>query len=375
MRDELLTHAKRIVVKIGSSIIASRATGLRPEQIERLADELAALRASGREVLVVSSGAIVSGIKKLQLKEYPKSLPVKQAAAAVGQSRLIWAYEKAFERLGIQVAQVLLTHQDLADRRRFLNARYTLTALIGFGILPIINENDTVAVEEIRVGDNDTLASEVAHLIDADLLVILSDVDGLYTEDPRKNPSATLISLIPEITEEVERRAGVSGTFEGTGGMATKVRAAKKVGEYGVSTLIVNGERAGLLPSVLAGGPGGSLFLARERRLNSRKHWIAFTLRARGQVRLDQGAVDALTQRGKSLLASGIVEVTGQFEAGDPVSCLDADGKEFAKGLVNFSSDLLSRMKGLKTHDIQLQIGPQEYEEVIHRDNLVILQT
>ena len=373
MRDELLTHAKRIVVKIGSSLIASRATGLRPEQIERLADELAALKTGGREVLVVSSGAIVSGIKKLQLKDYPKTLPVKQAAAAVGQSRLMWAYEKAFERLGIQVAQILLTHQDLADRRRFLNARYTLTALIGFGVLPIINENDTVAVEEIRVGDNDTLASEVAHLVDADLLVILSDVDGLYTEDPRRTPSATLIPLIPDITEDIERRAGISSTFEGTGGMATKVRAAKKVGEYGVSTLIVNGERAGLLPSVLAGGPGGSLFLARERRFNSRKHWIAFTLRPRGQVRLDPGAVEALTKRGKSLLASGIIDVTGQFEAGDPVSCLNADGKEFAKGLVNFSSDLLTRMKGLKTQDIQQQIGPQEYEEVIHRDNLVLL--
>ena len=373
MRDELLTHAKRIVVKIGSSLIASRATGLRLEQIDRLAEELSLLRARGKEVLVVSSGAIVSGIKKLQLKTYPKSLPVKQAAAAVGQSRLMWAYEKAFERLDIQVAQVLLTHQDLADRRRFLNARYTLTALIGFGVLPIINENDTVAVDEIRVGDNDTLASEVAHLVDADLLVILSDVDGLFTEDPRKNPSATLISLIPDITDDIQQRAGMSSTFEGTGGMATKVRAAKKVGEYGVSTLIVNGEQAGLLPSVLAGGPGGSLFLAHERRLNSRKHWIAFTLRPRGHVRLDPGAVEALTSRGKSLLASGILEVTGQFEAGDPVSCLNPDGKEFAKGLVNFSSDLLGRMKGLKTQDIQQQIGPQEYEEVIHRDNLVIL--
>jgi glutamate 5-kinase len=373
MRDEILARAKRIVVKIGSSLIASRATGLRPDHIERLADEIAEIRAGGREVLVVSSGAIVSGIKKLQLKEYPKSLPVKQAAAAVGQSRLMWAYEKAFERMGIQVAQILLTHQDLADRRRFLNARYTLGALIGFGVLPIINENDTVAVDEIRVGDNDTLASEVAHLVDADLLVILSDVDGLYTEDPRKNPAATLISLIPDITEDIERRAGVSGTFEGTGGMATKVRAAKKVGEYGVPTLIVNGQQAGLLSSVLAGGTGGSLFLARERRLNSRKHWIAFTLRPRGHVRLDQGAVDALVQRGKSLLASGIIEVTGNFEAGDPVGCLNADGREFAKGLVNFSSDLLRRIKGLKTQDIQREVGPQEYEEVIHRDNLVIL--
>jgi len=373
MRDEILTRAKRIVIKIGSSLIASRATGLRPEQIERLADEIAALRTGGRDILVVSSGAIVSGIKKLALKDYPKNLPVKQAAAAVGQSRLMWAYEKAFERMGIQVAQILLTHQDLADRRRFLNARYTLTALIGFGIIPIINENDTVAVEEIRVGDNDTLASEVAHLVDADMLVILSDVDGLYTEDPRKNPNAALIDLIPDITEDIERRAGVSSTFEGTGGMATKIRAAKKVGEYGVPTLIINGERDGLLSHVLSGGSGGSLFLARERRLNSRKHWIAFTLRSRGHVRLDQGAVDALVMRGKSLLASGIVEVSGTFEAGDPVSCLDPGGKEFAKGLVNFSSDLLQRVKGLKTQDIGRQIGPQEYEEVIHRDNLVLL--
>ena len=300
--------------------IASRGEGLRPEQIDGWLTKSLFLRASGKEVLVVSSGAIISGSRKLQLKTYPKSLPVKQAAAAVGQSRLIWAYEKAFERLGIQVAQVLLTHQDLADRRRFLNARYTLTALIGFGVLPIINENDTVAVDEIRVGDNDTLAGEVAHLVDADLLVILSDVDGLYTEDPRKNPSATLISLIPDITDDIQQRAGMSSTFEGTGGMATKVRAAKKVGEYGVSTLIVNGEQAGLLSSVLAGGPGGSLFLAHERRLNSRKHWIAFTLRPRGNVRLDPGAVEALISRGKSLLASGILEVTGQFEAGDPVS-------------------------------------------------------
>jgi glutamate 5-kinase len=373
MRDELLRQAKRVVVKIGSSLIASRGSGLRPEQIERFAVELAALQTGGREILIVSSGAIVSGIKKLQLKEYPKSLPVKQAAAAVGQSQLMWAYERSFERLGVKVAQVLLTHHDLADRRLFLNARHTLAALIGFGVIPIVNENDTVAVDEIRVGDNDTLASEVAHLVDADLLVILSDVDGLYSEDPRKNSSATLIPLIPEITEDIERRAGVSSTFEGTGGMATKVRAAKKVAEYGVATLILNGEKAGLLPTVMAGGEGGSLFQAKRRRLTSRKHWIAFTLRPRGTVRLDQGAVDALTQRGKSLLASGIVEVLGQFEAGDPVNCLAPDGKEFAKGLVNFSSELLTRMKGLKTQDIQQHLGTQEYEEVIHRDNLVIL--
>ncbi|HEX9154225.1 MAG TPA: glutamate 5-kinase [Nitrospira sp.] len=373
MRDEILKQAKRIVVKIGSSLVSSREAGLQPERIDRLADEIAALRSSNRELLIVSSGAIISGIKKLALKDYPKSLPIKQAAAAVGQSRLMWAYEKSFERLGLRVAQILLTHQDLADRRRFLNARHTLAALIDFGVIPIINENDTVAVEEIRVGDNDSLAAEVAHLVDADLLVILSDVDGLFTEDPRKNPSAQLIPVITEITEDIERRAGVSTTFEGTGGMATKVRAAKKVGEYGVATLILNGQQAGLLPTVLSGGDGGSLFLAKERRLTSRKHWIGYTLRPRGTITLDQGAVEALAKRGKSLLASGILNVTGLFEAGDPVSCLDQDGKEFAKGLVNFSSDTVGKIKGLRTAEIQQQLGPQEYEEVIHRDNLVIL--
>ena len=374
MRNEVLTQATRIVVKIGSSLVSSREAGLEPDRIDRLAEDLAALRGAGRDVLVVSSGAIVSGIKKLSLKEYPKSLPVKQAAAAVGQSRLMWAYEKSFERLGIKVAQILLTHHDLADRRRFLNARHTLATLIGFQVIPIINENDTVAVDEIRVGDNDTLAAEVAHLVDADLLVILSDIDGLFTEDPRKNPSAELIPLIAEITDDIERRAGISTTFGSTGGMATKVRAAKKVGEYGVATLIVNGQTKGLLPHILLGdNPGGSLFLPKARRMNSRKHWIGYTLRARGAISLDQGAVDALTKRGKSLLASGIVTVTGSFEAGDPISCPDPDGKEFAKGLVNCSWDTLMKIRGLKTVEIQQRLGPQEYEEVIHRDNLVIL--
>jgi glutamate 5-kinase len=372
VRDQVLTQAKRLVIKIGSSLVASRETGLSSDRIQRLAAEIAACKV-GREILVVSSGAIVSGIKKLELREYPKSLPVKQAAAAVGQSRLMWAYEKAFERLGLKVAQILLTHQDLADRRRFLNARHTLQTLIGFGVIPIINENDTVAVDEIRFGDNDALAAQVAHLIDADLLIILSDVDGLFTEDPRQTPSASLIPVIHEITDDIERRAGVSSTFEGTGGMATKVRAAKKVADYGVPTLVLNGTTPQLLSSVLAGHPGGSLFLARARRMNSRKHWIAFTLRSRGQITLDDGAVEALARRGKSLLATGIQSIEGRFDAGDPVSCLDRQGKEFAKGLVNFSAEILANIKGLKTADIQKLPGLQDYEEVIHRDNLVLL--
>jgi glutamate 5-kinase len=372
MRDQVLKQARRIVIKIGSSLVAARGSGLRSDRIDRVAEEVAAIK-EGRDLLLVSSGAIVSGIEKLGLKTYPKRLPVKQAAAAVGQSRLMWAYERAFERLQQKVAQVLLTHQDLADRRRFLNSRHTLTALLEFGVIPIINENDTVSVDEIRFGDNDTLAAQVAHLVDADLLIILSDVDGLFDEDPRRNPSATLVSLVSEITPDIERRAGDSSSFEGTGGMASKVQAAKKVGEYGVATLIINGEKPGLLPAVFDGVEAGTFFLPRGRRLTSRKHWIAFTLRAKGELTLDAGAVEALARRGKSLLPSGIIEVRGAFEPGDAVSCLDPQGREFAKGLVNFSAETLQKIKGLKTAEAHQIVGAQEYEEVIHRDNLVIL--
>lgn len=374
MRQQLLTQAKRVVVKVGSSLIASREEGLLEDRLGRVTGELSSIKQQGRELILVTSGAIVSGIKKLGLAGYPRSLPVKQAAAAVGQSRLMWAYEKAFAQHGHRVAQILLTHQDLADRRRFLNARHTLLALLGFGVVPVINENDTVAVDEIRFGDNDTLAGQVAHLVDADLLVILSDVDGLYTADPRQHADATLIAEIPEVTEAIQRLAGDSSTFEGTGGMITKVRTARKVAEYGVATLLLNGGTPGLLATVLAGAAGGSLFYPQAQPLSSRKHWIAFTLRPRGQVTLDDGAVDALVTRGKSLLASGIVSVGGTFEVGDAVICQDASGREFAKGLVNFSSETLARIKGMKTAEIRTQLGQQEYEEVIHRDNLVILR-
>jgi glutamate 5-kinase len=373
MRHQVLTQTKRVVVKVGSSLLASRASGLQLDRIERLADDLCAIKANGRDVLLVSSGAIVSGVQKLGLASYPKSLPLKQAAAAVGQSRLMWAYEKAFERLGVHVAQILLTHQDLADRRRFLNARHTLSALLNHGVLPIINENDTVSVEEIRFGDNDTLAAEVAHLVDADLLIILSDVDGVFTDDPRRNASATCIPLIAEISPEIERLAGGTSKEEGTGGMATKIQAAKKVAAYGVATLIMNGQTPGLLPVALQGQELGTLILPHGQQLSSRKQWIAHTLRAKGQLTLDEGAIDALVQRGKSLLPSGIIHVNGIFDSGDAVLCTDCRGKEVAKGLINFSSALLGKIKGLKTMDIKKAVGDQEYEEAIHRDNLVIL--
>ncbi len=373
MRHRILKEARRVVLKVGSSLVASKGLGLHTERLERLAAELAELKTQNRDILMVSSGAIVSGIEKLGLKEYPKSLPIKQAAAAVGQSRLMWAYEKAFEKEGVKVAQVLLTREDLTNRARFLNSRHTLTALLGFGVVPIINENDTVAVEEIRFGDNDSLAGMVAHLVDADLLVILSDVEGLYTEDPRKNPKATLISVVAEVTDEIERRAGGTASFEGTGGMRTKVMAAKTAASYGVATVILSGERTGQLTALFDGKDVGTLFLPKDQQLTSRKHWIAYTVKAKGRIALDAGAVDALTRRGKSLLPSGITAVDGEFEAGDSVACTDGQGREIAKGLVNYSSAAISKIKGLKSADIQQTLGYKDYDEVIHRDNLVIL--
>ena len=373
MQNQLLTRTKRLVVKIGSSLVTSRGKGLRLDHISSLSKDLTALQGGNREVVVVSSGAIVSGIEQLELKSYPHALPLKQAAAAVGQSRLMRAYEKSFEKLGFKVAQILLTHQDLADRKRFLNARHTLTSLIRFGVIPIINENDTVSVDEIQFGDNDTLAAQVAHVVDADLLVILSDVDGLYTADPRQDPSATLIPVVKEITKDIEQRAGTSRTEESTGGMITKVQAAKQAAQFGVSTLIINGETPGLLPRALKGEPSGTFFMPNNRRLQSRKQWIAFTLRPKGHIILDDGAVQALQHRGKSLLPSGILEVKGEFQPGDSVICADQQGKEFGKGLVNYSSHTLRYIKGQKTSEVLKMTGNQEYEEVIHRDNLVIL--
>jgi len=373
MRDKLISTARRLVFKIGSSIVASRTSGLRIEQIQRLSKELADLKIRQRELVIVTSGAILAGIDKLKLKHYPQTLPLKQATAAAGQSHLMHAYEKSFQEKGQKVAQVLLTHQDLANRKRFLNARHTLTTLLDLHVIPIVNENDTVSVEEIQFGDNDTLAGQVAHLIDADLLVILSDVDGLFTEDPRLNPQAELIAEVQEITPDIAQRAGVSRTQESRGGMVTKVQAAKHAAQFGVPTLIMNGERPDVFAHICDGGKGGTLFLPQSRRLQSRKHWIAFTLRAKGNLVLDEGAVQALKERGKSLLPSGILEVRGDFLPGDPVSCLDPNGKEFAKGLVNVSSQTLEKIKGHKTSDIEQKFGAQEYEEVIHRDNLAIL--
>jgi glutamate 5-kinase len=372
MHQQVLTACKRLVVKIGSSLVASPNGGLRLDRIGRLAEEFGGLQAQNRQLVLVSSGAIVAGISHLALKSYPQEVPLQQAAAAVGQSRLMRAYEMAFEKPGCKIAQILLTHQDLADRRRFLNARHTLTTLVQLGVIPIINENDTVATEEIRFGDNDALAGQIAHLVDADLLVILSDVNGLYEEDPHLNPSAKLIPMVPTITKQIENLAGASRTQASRGGMVTKIRAAKQAGRFGVPTLLLNGETPNALGKALEGNSSGTFFVSNQSSLTHRKQWIAFTLRPKGEITLDEGAVAALVIRGKSLLPSGILSVKGTFLPGDPVSCTTGEGIVFAQGLSNYSAESLQRIKGKQTSEIQQLLGALEYEEVIHRDNLAL---
>ncbi len=372
-RTTLLAKARRLIVKVGSAVIAPAEKGLQIPRIERLALEVSDLCREGYEVILVSSGAIAAGVRKLGLAGKPATIPLKQAAAAIGQSSLLWAYERSFATHGRKVAQVLLTREDLANRHRFLNARNTLLTLLEHDVVPIINENDTVAVEEIRFGDNDTLAALVTNLVGADLLILLSDIEGLYTIDPRKDRRGTLLPLVERVTAEIEAIAGGSGGPEGTGGMASKVQAAKRAAVSGAATAILNGKRAGLLKAFLRGEEVGTLFLPRESRLTSRKHWIAYTLTPKGRIVLDKGAKAAILKGGKSLLPSGILRVEGRFAVGDAVLCVDEAGEAFAKGLINYPSAEVGQICGAKSSEIARILGYSAGDEVIHRDNLVLL--
>ncbi|HEY5648687.1 MAG TPA: glutamate 5-kinase [Nitrospiria bacterium] len=373
-RQPYLNAVKRVVVKIGSNLIASRDQGLNHSRLESLARELGELRNQKYDIIVVTSGAILAGLEKLGIHPRPKSMPIKQAAAAVGQSRLMWAYEKAFEGQGLHVAQVLVTQDDLSDRRRFLNSRNTVTTLLRMGVIPIINENDSVVVDEIRFGDNDTLAGMVAHLVDAQLLIVLSDVEGLYTDDPRRNPEARLISDVSKVDSNILKIAGESSSGEGTGGMRSKVKAAIKAGEYGVPTVIAGGRRTGVITEVLKGNAIGTIILPGSGKRQSRKQWIAQASRARGRIMLDEGAVEAICEKGRSLLPSGVKNVEGEFKAGDTVSCTDSHGREIARGLVNYPSPEVLKIKGLRSSEIKKTLGYKDYDEVIHRDNLVVFK-
>jgi len=373
VRKKTLGKARRIVVKVGSSILASAERGLHHEVFSHLAKEISELKHQGYEIVLVSSGAIAAGMEKLGYKTRPQSITQKQAAAAVGQSRLINIYEDYFSRQQQMVAQILLTHDDLSHRRRFLNARNTLLTLLELGIIPIINENDTVVVDEIKFGDNDNLSALITNLIEADLLIILTNIEGLCDADPRDHPDARCIPLVEDIDADMEGIVGVSTSATSVGGMASKIQAAKKATRFGIPTVIASGTRKEVLHQILKGKEIGTLILPKAETLSSRKHWIAFNLKPKGDVIVDEGAKKAVVQRGKSLLPSGVVKVRGEFDRGDSVSCIGPRGKEFARGLVNYSALELERIKGLKTDEIESVLGYKYSDEVIHRDDLVVL--
>jgi len=372
LRERYLRGCRRLVVKVGSGVIAHPQGGLREEVVSSLAQDLADLRNQGMEVILVSSGAVAAGMGVLGLRERPRSIPVKQACAAVGQARLMWAYERHFERWGQRVAQVLLTRDDLEHRRRYLNARNTLFTILKMGVIPVINENDTVMVEEIKFGDNDNLSSLVAMLAEAHLLVILSTVEGLYTCDPSRG-EATLLKEVRSINGELEKCDVRGLSSVGTGGMASKVEAIKKAVASGIPALIARGDEPRVLARIVGGEDVGTFFLPREERLVGRKRWIGYTLHPLGTLVIDNGAVEALVKRGKSLLPRGVLEVRGTFDMGDPVSCVDGEGREVARGLVNYSSAEIEKIKGVHSSKIQEVLGYHHSDEVIHRDNLVVL--
>lgn len=364
-------RARRVVVKIGSNVLTA-AGGLNLRVLRQIARQVSRLMDEGREVILVSSGAMASGIRKVGLDRRPEALPQRQAVAAVGQAGLILEFEKAFERHGRLAAQILLTAEDLVSRKRYLNARNTLNTLLGWGIVPVINENDTVSVEEIKLGDNDHLAAMITLLMDAGLLVVLSDIDGLFDEDPRANPHARLIPVVRVVNRATEQAAGrMPGPF-GTGGMLSKINAARKVNAAGVPMVIARGGTPDILLKLFRGEEHGTYFVPRREKLTSRKSWIAFSLKPKGELAIDAGARAAVVGRGKSLLPSGITAVRGDFSVGAPVELRGADGEPVGVGLVNYSAADIRRIMGLKTQHILQVLGAKPYDEVVHRDNLVV---
>ncbi len=377
LRQRFIKKAGRIVVKVGSAVVAggaARGAGKRKstDAFRAIAEGIGEARKRGREAALVSSGAIAMGLKRLGISSRHMSIPERQAVAALGQGSLMALYDSAFSKLGMKAAQILLTQDDLSDRRRFLNARNTLFTLFRLGVVPVINENDTVAVEEIKFGDNDNLSALVTNLIEADLLIILTDMDGVYDRDPARHPDAERFSVIENVDRlDIEWTEDTSDL--GTGGIRSKLDAARKAAHFGAATVVASGFSPGVIAAILDCEDVGTLILPREDRLTSRKHWIAFSTRPTGRIFVDDGAKEALVKRGKSLLPSGIKRVDGSFDAGEVIHCVDLGGMEFARGLVNYSSAEIDRIKGLRTSDIEKVLGYRVYDEVIHRDNLVVL--
>ena len=375
-RLKLTSSAVRIVIKVGTSTLTHPNGRLYFQRMDALARQLTDLRNSGREVVLVSSGAVGAGLGRLGICEKPKTMPARQAAAAVGQGLLMQIYTKIFGEYNQVVAQVLLTREDLDQRLRYLNARNTLNTLLGYGVIPIINENDTVATDELdylHFGDNDKLSALVASAIGADLLILLSDIDGLYDRDPRRFPEASRIDLIDEITPEITAGAGGAGTARGTGGMTSKLEAAKIITHSGSSMILADGSTENIIDRIIKGETIGTLFMPRESSLLERKRWMAFAGCPMGSLKVDEGATEALLERGKSLLPSGIVDVIGEFNPGDLVRVVDGSDREIARGLSNYGTSDLRRIIGRKSSEITHILGYKFYDEVIHRNNLVCL--
>ena len=364
--------AKRIVVKVGSGVLTED-NGLNLKALRSISRQICQLADRGLEIILVSSGAMASGIKKIGLSKRPDEIPKRQAIAAVGQAGLIMEYEKSFARYNKKVAQILLTSDDLVNRKRYLNARNTLCTLLSWQVIPIINENDTVVVEEIKFGDNDNLAAMITLLMDADILINLTDIDGLYTGDPRKNQNAELISVVTTIKKDIEKYASDIPGPLGTGGMLSKIKAAKKVTAAGIPMLIARGEKHDILIKLFAGKEHGTFFIPKKEKLANRKCWIAFTLKPKGTIMIDDGAAAAILKSGKSLLPSGIVRVDGEFSVGAAVEFKRENNDEIlGTGLVNYCASDIRKIMGLKSGKIKKYLGHKSYDEVIHRDNLAI---
>ena len=385
VRKEILKGLKRVVIKVGSSIITKRekrnnewANELNANNVRLLARTIRQIVDQNCEVVLVSSGAIMAGRERLDLHSTDLSIPEKQACAAIGQSYLMHTYEKKFEKQGIKVAQILLGHDDLKNRKRFLNAKHTLETLLEHKVLPIINENDSVTIDEIKIGDNDTLSATVACLLNAQLLIILSDVDGLYSRDPsvkerEGDAPMSIIEYVDRITQKIEKLAGGSKNKITVGGMYTKILAAKQTMSFGIPTLVVNGFDDSIAEKIFEGKSVGTLFWAGREKINKRKHWIAHTLKPSGKITIDSGAARAILARGKSLLPAGIIRIEGQFEFGNAVCILGEDGKEIARGLVNYNFRDLGSIMGMRTSAVRKLFGENFYDEVIHRDDLTLL--
>lgn len=370
---EHLGKSRRWIVKIGSALLTNDGRGLDTEAISAWVGQIAELRQQGIEVLLVSSGAVAEGMCRLGWTSRPHALHELQAAAAVGQMGLVQAYESRFQHFGLHTAQVLLTHDDLANRQRYLNARSTLRTLLKLGVIPVVNENDTVAYEEIRLGDNDTLAAMVANLVEANLLVILTDQQGMYERDPRQDPAAKLLTEVSAGDPELEKMAGGGGGALGRGGMLTKVRAAARAARSGTATIVVSGRLPGVLQRIAQGDSVGTLFRPGQGVVAARKQWLASQLQARGTLVLDEGAVRVLRESGRSLLPVGVTEVRGEFGRGELVCCVGPDGQEIARGLVNYDAEEARRIQRQPSDQIEALLGYVDEPELIHRDNLVLL--